>query len=72
MDSSQNIKLPCFFTVVIKNGKETISAICLECQKSKKNNGLYWDKDFNEEETQINCHYCQKIIYKNEKNQTSL
>lgn len=58
------IKKPCYFTVVKhKDNKERISAVCVECKKSKNLQGWYWNSDFHPEEEKIVCHYCPSVIY---------
>jgi len=63
------IKNPCYFVTVPKEKMKVMTAICIDCQKEKQLVGWYWDKDFNEQDNEINCHFCRKSIFIRETNE---
>ena len=62
-------KNPCYFVTALKEGIEVITAICVDCQEEKQLVGWYWDKDFNEQDNRIDCHFCKKAIFIREPNE---
>ena len=62
-EKSTMTKNPCYFTMISENETEIIAAVCLQCVSEKNIKGMYWDKDFNEKDNKINCHFCKKTIF---------